>query len=56
MRLSIRESSINLIVGLLRCDPEELACLRIGAWSYHTALVKVMAQKYQDENSRDTGT
>jgi len=43
-------------LALLRCDPEELACLRLGAWSYHTALVNVVAQNQQVENSPETGT
>eukprot|EP00210_Caulerpa_lentillifera_P004581 g4371.t1 len=37
-----------------KCDPEELACLRLGVWSYHTALVKVVARNQREENSQDS--
>lgn len=47
---------MNSSIVRLRFDLEELACLRLGAWSYHTALVNVVAQNQQVENSPETGT
>lgn len=39
---------------LFRYNPEELACLRLGVWSYYTALVKIVRLQ-RDGAAQDTG-
>lgn len=37
---------------LFRYEPEEVACLRLGVWSYYTAIVKV-ARRHRDGDGQE---